>query len=781
MASAASCFFDILLVVLKLLEITCLLLKLTARTFLRSLTGRRDAEPVHIPSVASVTFNELCVTCQGIVDIISRPGWHKDLVHHESLASLENSSEQFCGICSETLGYIQKEFAGYSETLFPIKCESDTSSASWQSSFEWMLTSDGVNDFSLGFTFEIIEKRRSKPWLGACIDWMNYSLSNTGRYVAYKPASSTSSPESWNLIERWMDECTQNHVRCNATIPERWFPSRVLDVGIPDEDCVRLVHRNDIFSGQPYATLSHCWGSSDMPRAHRSNLQQLMTGIDSSYFTKTFLEAIRITRKLGLRYLWIDALCIIQDDQSDWINEASLMSLVYRYCFINIAATGSKNATGGCFWDRNPRAVLPTESNICWIGCKVDATKRYLIVCKPNVWAQKLTREPLNQRAWVLQERVLSPRVLHFGRRQLFWECRQFVACETYHQGLPNSVRGHTSIDIKRLQLGDETRDDRWPAKHISQIPPGSSPSRRLLNAIRATFAPVCIQQVTMHAAMKSASVFQDWDAIVELYTASEMTVESDKLPAVAGLASSMSVVEPGEPGDGYLAGLWQSSLPAYFLWKTTKNELSHTLPTRPGQMIAPTWSWASIRGKISLASCQHNYNSNDYLTVLQEAVVNNQYGYRFHRVYDGYVKLLGPLASVRWTVNHTPYSSLELKTGKITQIFPQQLGSYVPVSVTADSSSGSEIFFDTAVDGPPSLERPGCIDVISEDQVLTLLPIVGVKKRIAHESETVIGLVLIPAKHGTGEYERVGIFYTMRLQVRRILANMPQRSVTVI
>ena len=285
-----------------------------------------------------------------------------------------------------------------------------------------------------------------------------------------------------------------------------------------------------------------------------------------------------------------------------------------------------------------------------------------------------------------------------------------------------------------------------------------------------------------MHATMKSAAVFQDWDAIIELYTALRISFDSDKLPAVAGLASSVSIVEPGAPGDGYLAGLWQSSLPAYFLWKTTKNELSRALPTRPeGRLIAPTWSWASIRGKISLASCQHNYNSDDYLTVLQEAVVTDLDGYRFGQVIDGYVKLLGPLASVCWTANPNTHSSLELKTGKITQIFPQEFGSHVPVSVTPDSSSDSEIFFNTAVDCTPSIGRSECIDTTSEDQVLTLLPIVGVKKRIAYESETVIGLVLIPARHGTGKYERVGMFYTMRLQVRRILANMPRQSITII
>jgi hypothetical protein len=158
MASTISCLFDFLLVVLKLLEIACSFLKLTTTTLLHRLNDRHAANPIYIPSVASVTFNELCATCQGIVDIISHPGWYKDLVHHESLESLEKSSEQFCGICVEALDYIQGQYADSLETIFPIKCESDTSSASWQSSFELTLISDRVERFRLGFTFEISDQ-----------------------------------------------------------------------------------------------------------------------------------------------------------------------------------------------------------------------------------------------------------------------------------------------------------------------------------------------------------------------------------------------------------------------------------------------------------------------------------------------------------------------------------------------------------------------------------------------------------------------------------------------
>jgi hypothetical protein len=162
MASTISCLFNFLLVVLKLLEIACSFLKLATTILLHRLDGRHDADPIHIPSVASVTFNELCATCLGIVDIISHPGWHKDLVHHESLESLEKSSEQFCGICVEALEYIRGQYADSLETMFPIKCESDTSSASWQSSFELTLKSSGRVDFSLRFIFETIEQPQSK-------------------------------------------------------------------------------------------------------------------------------------------------------------------------------------------------------------------------------------------------------------------------------------------------------------------------------------------------------------------------------------------------------------------------------------------------------------------------------------------------------------------------------------------------------------------------------------------------------------------------------------------
>jgi hypothetical protein len=240
-----------------------------------------------------------------------------------------------------------------------------------------------------------------------------------------------------------MDQCTNGHVRCNAAVPEGWSPTRLLDVGTSQDDLVQLVTGDGINLEWPYATFSHCWGREPFRKTTSATLSEFLdVGIRLERLRRTFREAIDITRRLKLRYLWIDALCIIQDSADDWTKEVNLMSEVYRYSFLNIAATGAKDISEGCFWDRNERNMLPTEVHIQWHNSQQDRTKEvaafdYSVVLEANMWARKLTKEPLNRRGWILQERILPNRVLHFGSEQLFWECRESVACETYHHGLP--------------------------------------------------------------------------------------------------------------------------------------------------------------------------------------------------------------------------------------------------------------------------------------------------------------------------------------------------------
>ncbi|EUC28229.1 hypothetical protein COCCADRAFT_41206 [Bipolaris zeicola 26-R-13] len=691
--------------------------------------------------MVSTTSRELCSICKGILDIIRVTGWYKNLAYHGSLSSLRSSAKTACCICVLVLSRLYNRDSDSSdppEALFPIDCDSDTSSASWQHSFYLTLRSQTAASFKLRFYFETIENP-------------------SGGYAHYRPSVSTDSPETWSLIEYW-----------------QWAPTRLLDVGTFEKDVVRLVNGKDIDqSKQNYATLSHCWGiAAQLPRTTRSNIKELKQLIPYQQFPKTFRDAIKIARKFHLRYLWIDSLCIVQDDAEDWMREAASMSNVYWYSFINIAATGASDSSQGCFWERNPQEVVPTEVDICWSNHR-GKKSRYLFVPAPSLWARKLTEEPLNRRAWVLQERILSLRVLHFGHEQVFWECRELAACETYHDRLPAALCGDPLIGIKRLQLGDETKGERWPAKYTSEAPKHETMMRRIQNSLMTIFRPIIVQEVTLHAQMKSSSEFRDWDAVVELYSMSSLSFPKDKLIALAGIASSISISSSGEPGDGYLAGMWQSSLPVYLLWKprvteTPQGGFSYKwlgYPKRYEEYVAPTWSWASIQGKISFAWCQHNYDPNDYLVTLEEASVSCDGVYRFGRVNSGFIRLVGPVTSTLW-ITENPFPSAKPKAARITHIFPPHLNRSVSVSVPPDSNTEQEIFFDTAMENIP--------------EQLTLLPIIGTTKRTAHENEAVIGLVL-DSSAGENRFQRIGFFYTTRTQVRRILRNMPRKPIVIV
>jgi hypothetical protein len=506
-------------------------------------------------------------------------------------------------------------------------------------------------------------------------------------------------------------------------------------------------------------------------RTTTSTIERLRHEIRYEDLSKTFQHAIETVRTLGLRYVWIDSLCIVQDSLDDLNHELPLMDKVYRYCYINIAATGASNGSEGCYWTRDPATVLPTEVSISWSNSEQNTSGIYHVIPDSNKWARKLIKQPLNRRCWVLQERILSPRVLHFGNDQLFWECRQFVACETYHRGLPACLRQNSLIDIKTLQLGDELQDDRWPAKYVLQDLRAATWTKRLWYAFKTMFQPMIHQQVTLHATKKSASVYRDWDAVVELYSMQFLTYPKDKLVAISGIANSISRSEPDTPTDGYLSGLWQSSLPAYLLWITEENEGSgggqrgpELTPKRICDYVAPSWSWASIAGKISLTWCQHNYDPSHYLATLEHAEVSLDSDYRFGIVTAGRLRISAPIATVLWETENKASSVFPVK-GKITHISLKHLNRIESVPTPPEISADSDLVFDT-VEG----------NVVE----LVLLPIVGITKRSAYENEAVIGIIL--RRLGGGEsFVRIGFFYTMRPQVRRILSNMPRQSVTIV
>jgi len=148
---------------------------------------------------------------------------------------------------------------------------------------------------------------------------------------------------------------------------------------------------------------------------------------------QTLLDAIQITRQLGFRYLWIDSLCIVQHDPQDWRQEATKMGSVYGCSSLNIAAASAVNGTIGCFFNRSEEVLRYARG----LRVNLDGGPPQM-VHEPDLYQTSVTQGPLSRRPWVLQEHVLSPRIIWFSERGLFWECRENTASEIFQSELPD-------------------------------------------------------------------------------------------------------------------------------------------------------------------------------------------------------------------------------------------------------------------------------------------------------------------------------------------------------
>jgi hypothetical protein len=317
---------------------------------------------------------------------------------------------------------------------------------------------------------------------------------------------------------------------------------------------------------------------------------------------KTYQDAVRITRELDIRYLWIDALCIIQDSVYDWRFEASLMGTVYQNSWCNIAASDAADNTGGCLFKRNADAVQPFRIKTT----PIHGTERWFIIHEP----EGLEDAVLYSRAWVLQERLLASRVLNFRKRQLLWECREQYASETFPWGTKEDQANRNITKLKGL-IGGLGIEDRPLEAPVSSRPP---------------------------------SLARYWRIVVEAYTKCHLTVSSDKLIALSGIASALKPLF-GE----YLAGLWKTHLPQELLWEVDRP--SRIPIVRPPVYCAPSWSWASVQGEISFRYCSSRFepDAEDLWVHILDVQVTTSDAQETGQVVDGSLQVRGRLTCARW------------------------------------------------------------------------------------------------------------------------------------
>lgn len=383
--------------------------------------------------------------------------------------------------------------------------------------------------------------------------------------------SNTGSKETWTTVEGWLRECSEQH-HCLTTINKNWYPTRLVEVL---SDTIFRVIRSDSDSFKPergYLTLSHRWGNGDFTKLTTENLSALESGQPITILRKIFQEALVVARRMNIPYIWIDSLCIIQagDDFADWRKESTTMAEVYSNSRCNISADWGDDYNG-LFFERDPpfdrpyslqlRLSSPETGDGILTESKTpsDVVPAYIIF--RHRWLEDVLESPLNRRGWVVQERQLTPRVLHFSPEQVSWECLQNGTWEKIPYNLLDKAPGQARLACDIL----------------------SHRQRKSMKRLR------------LHNPKKAI----DWPRIVAHYSACGLTKQQDILVAIAGIARRMCPVVK----DLYVAGLWANSLPTTLLWKRSAPKETRCPPT---EYIAPSFSWAASDGEITLGNAKH-------------------------------------------------------------------------------------------------------------------------------------------------------------------------------
>jgi Heterokaryon incompatibility protein (HET) len=386
---------------------------------------------------------------------------------------------------------------------------------------------------------------------------------------------STWSEQTRMQAQKWIRECRDRHDICHSTFPEpnsesARLPTRLLDIGKSSDSHVRLVSSTGLPHDTNYMTLSHCWGELSSFLLTKDTLPSFMSQINTAELSPTFSNAIQVTRELDIQYLWIDALCIIQDSEDDWRRECATMHEVYSNSYCTIAAATSKNSEGGLFYKRDPLAATP-----CKVQCSWNVNQSESFMCYDDKPWINVEFGSLYSRAWVLQERLLSPCMLLFADDQVYWECSELIASESCPSGLPSVLRLLKST---------------WSSA-LHSLPPPSEP---LILAAKAE--PSSRKSSIAGDSRVPMRLMEAWDRIVFAYSCGKLTFESDKLIAFSGLAHQFSKVL-NAPAKDYLGGLWRSDLEKQLLWSTYADQ------GKFNQVRAPSWSRSSIDAWIIPAS----------------------------------------------------------------------------------------------------------------------------------------------------------------------------------
>ncbi|OAG07311.1 HET-domain-containing protein [Paraphaeosphaeria sporulosa] len=484
-----------------------------------------------------------------------------------SKAALIRSAAEGCYICVS----IWRRYSTFTNT--GIRYRPDVEKISYE------ISEDGESSFSLKIT--VIGAQEScvgllcgKP--RTCFPFRGV-LSNSlpPKSVQSDVAPTTRSQQTMTQAKTWINDCKEYHMKCQRQEDSYDLPTRLVRVDYAEDGDDReifasLCRGSTLPPGTQYLTLSHLWGKHEFLKLMKNNVCQWENSIPTNQLSPSFQDALYMTRSLGFKFIWIDSLCIIQDDLQDWEQESEAMCRIYKGAVCNIAASARQTSDGHGFLpsSRYLEPVVPPLVHIDWHASPVIQSRNVCgrdFVISEAFPQRNLRTDELYDRAWVLQEEMLALRTLHCQGDQIYWECRTSICNEVWPSGWATSLGRYRESE--------------------------------------GTIAPFLLTTDDIEAS-QAGLAYTVWLEMVSSYSRRAISYGTDRLPALAGIAADTAFLL----NDTYASGIWQKALHNGVLYQSRGTLQSCEEPPQPLPLWdkVPSWSWASLDRPVVFVTTRH-------------------------------------------------------------------------------------------------------------------------------------------------------------------------------
>lgn len=409
-----------------------------------------------------------------------------------------------------------------------------------------------------------------------------------------------------STVRDLLKNCLSSHTKCRKP-KSTTLPKRVLDVLGNDSKSVRL-HESDFnreenrFEYGEYVALSHVWGvGKGLPKTSTKTIESYKRGIAWTSLPRALQEAVVLTRALGIRWLWIDALCLIQDDPASKLEESMIMDEIFGNAFLTIAATSAPDSSNHPLFpvQVQPFKIQATDNKGSAFKIFVREQPSHYSFKAPfdesahmndwelpfNISEDSNQDTPLLKRAWTFTERLLSPRILHFTKSEMIFECCEGYQCECGRINDP--IFDSRATDSIKQEFGRIIAETNRRPSFDGSV----QDQMQGIESVTSQLASTTLTNGAKNISQRREEALQLWSYIITEFTARNITYDSDRLLAIASIAKQLS----SSLHSGYVAGQWTFSTMGLLWYPNDSTRCRRSKPLL-GHNV-PSWSWASIEG----------------------------------------------------------------------------------------------------------------------------------------------------------------------------------------